>query len=217
MKTAVGIAVLFGIFGEFARAGITEHEKRVDISVVCGNFDLPMSAWYARAWGLPIGNIICCCNENGNLWNLIHHGQFRTDTVSVPTGTPEADVTLPAGLERLIYACGGLAEVDIYLDACRRGGMYCPRDSVLPRLGEGLDVSVVSSRRMISTISGIRGSAGYLLSPYAALAYAGLLDFRGRTGESCHALVLAEKSPICDAGTVAGALGVSEDALEQYL
>ena len=115
-KTAVGIAVLFGIFGEFARAGITEHEKHVDISVVCGNFDLPMSAWYARAWGLPIGNIICCCNENGNLWNLIHHGQFRTDTVSVPTGTPEADVTLPAGLERLIYACGGLAEVDIYLD-----------------------------------------------------------------------------------------------------
>ena len=117
----------------------------------------------------------------------------------------------------MIYACGGLAEVDIYLDACRRGGMYCPRDSVLPRLGEGLDVSVVSSRRMSSTISGIRGSAGYLLSPYAALAYAGLLDFRGRTGESCHALVLAEKSPICDAGTVANALGVSEDALEQYL
>ena len=95
--------------------------------------------------------------------------------------------------------------------------MYCPRDSVLSRLGEGLDVSVVSSRRMISTISGIRGSAGYLLSPYAALAYAGLLDFRGRTGESCHALVLAEKSPICDAGTVANALGVSEDALEQYM
>ena len=31
------------------------------------------------------------------------------------------------------------------------------------------------------------------------------------------ALVLAEKSPICDAGTVANALGVSEDALEQYL
>ena len=126
-------------------------------------------------------------------------------------------MTLPEGLERLIYACGGLAEVDGYLDACRRGGMYCPKDSTFSRLREGLDVSVVSSRRMISTISGIRGSAGYLLSPYAALAYAGLLDFRGRTGESCHALVLAEKSPICDAGTVASALGVSEDALEQYM
>ena len=106
---------------------------------------------------------------------------------------------------------------DGYLDACRRGGMYCPKDSTFSRLREGLDVSVVSSRRMSSTISGIRGSAGYLLSPYAALAYAGLLDFRGRTGESCHALVLAEKNPVCDAGTVAGALGVSEDALEQYL
>lgn len=216
-KTAVGIAVLFGIFGELARAGITKNEKRVDISAVCGSFDLPMSAWYARAWGLPIGTIICCCNENGNLWNLIHHGQFRTDTVSVATDTPEADVTLPAGLERLIYACGGLPEVERFLDACRRGGMYCPRDSVFPRLGEGLDVSVVSSRRMASTVSGVCSSAGYLLSPYAALAYAGLLDYRGKTGESCHALVLAEKSPICDARVTADALGVSEDALEQYI
>ena len=107
--------------------------------------------------------------------------------------------------------------MDIYLDACRRGGMYCPRDSVLSRLGEGLDVSVVSSRRMISTISGIRGSAGYLLSPYAALCLRGTAGFPGQNRESCHALVLAEKSPICDAGTVANALGVSEDALEQYL
>lgn len=217
VKIAVGIAVLFGIFGEFARAGITEYEKRVDISAVSGNFDLPMSAWYARAWGLPIGNIICCCNENGNLWSLIHHGQFRTDTVSVPTSTPEADVTLPTGLERLIYVCGGLPEVESFLDACRRGGMYCPKDSVLSKLGEGLDISVVSSRRMASTISGIHASAGYLLSPYAALAYAGLLDFRGRTGESCHALVLAEKSPLCDAGIASEALGVSEDALERFM
>ena len=147
VKTAVGIAVLFGIFGEFARAGITEHEKRVDISVVCGNFDLPMSAWYARAWGLPIGNIICCCNENGNLWNLIHHGQFRTDMVSTPTGTPEADVTLPGGLERLIYACGGLAEMDGYLDACRRGGMYCPKDSAFSRLREGLHRATTDTRQ----------------------------------------------------------------------
>lgn len=216
-KIAVGIAVLSGIFGELMRAGIADRDKLVDVSAVCGDFDLPMSAWYARSWGLPIGNIICCCNENGNLWNLVHHGQFRTDAVSVVTSTPEADVTLPAGLERLIFACGGLPEVEAYLDACRRGGMYCPKDSVLSRMGEGLDISVVSGRRTESTISGIYASAGYLLSPYTALAYAGLLDYRGKTGESRHALVLAEKSPVCDAGAAAKALGISENALEKYL
>lgn len=216
VKVAVGIGVLFGIFGELMRAGISGFDKKVDISVVSGDFDLPMSAWYARSWGLPIGKIICCCNENGNLWNLVHHGQLRTDAVCVTTNTPDADVTLPSGLERLIFACGGISEVEAYLDACRRGGIYCPTGGTLSRIGEGLEVSVVSSRRMESTISGVYASAGYPLSPYAALSYAGLLDYRGKTGESRHAVVLAEKSPACDAGVTAKALGISEEALEQH-
>lgn len=214
---AVGIAVLFGIFGELIRDGIADFEKKVDISVVSGEFDLPMSAWYARAWGLPIGSIVCCCNENGNLWDFLHHGQLRTDAVSVETGTPEADVTLPAGLERLIFACGGIRDVTSYLEVCRRGGMYCPSDSLLSRLRKGLDVSVVGSRRMKMTISTIYASAGSVLSPYSALACAGLQDFRAKTGESRHALVLEEKSPARDPETVANALGVSVNELNRYL
>lgn len=208
-EIGVRMAVLTGIIAELIRAGVASSEKKVDVSVVSGDFSAPMSAWYARELGLPIGNIICCCNENNGIWDLMHHGQMRTDMVSVKTNTPDADIALPVGLERLIHAAGGAQEVQRYLDVCRRGGMYCPEDWVATRLRRGLCVSVVSQRRISSAIPSVYGTNKYLLSPYGALAYSGLLDYRAKTGESRHAVVLTESSPACDAGTVADALGVS--------
>jgi len=211
-RIAVRIAVLFGIFAELKRAGI---EMPVDISVVSGDFSAPISVWYARQWGLPIGNLVCCCNENKGLWDLIAHGQFRTDTLSVPTAAPEADVTVPEDLERLIYECGGSLEVQRYLDVCRRGGMYCPNDAVLGKLRQGVYVSVVSTQRMQTTIPSVYRTHSYLLSPYSALAYAGLLDYRAKTGMIRPALVLAEKSPACDAEATARYLGVTVEELRK--
>lgn len=216
-EIGVRIAVLFGIFGELMRSGVASADKKVDISVVSGDFSAPMSAWYAREWGLPIGNIVCCCNENGNLWDLVHHGQLRTDVVSIKTDTPDADVTLPVGLERLIFASGGALEVSRYLEVCRRGGMYCPNDGVFSKLHQGLQVSVVSGGRMETTIPSVYRTSAYLLSPYSALCYAGLLDYRARTGESRYAIVLSERSPVCDAEIVAKALGISEEELKRHL
>lgn len=213
VKIAVRIAVLFGLFGELKRAGI----DAADISVVAGDFSGPVSAWYARQWGLPIGNIICCCNENNGLWDLICHGQLRTDTVSISTSIPEADISLPEDLERLIYECGGISEVERYLDICRRGRMYCPMEAILNRLRNGLYVSVVSSQRMETTIPSVYRSHNYLLSPGSALAYAGLLDYRAKTGETRSAIVLAEKSPACDAERIAKTFGITAEELRREM
>lgn len=191
-RIAVRIAALFGVFGELKRAGVTQS---VDISMVSGDFSAPISAWYARQWGLPIGNLVCCCNENNSLWDLICHGQLRTDAVSVPTATRDADIAVPSDLERLVYESGGALEVQRFLDVCRSGGIYCPNDTVLSNMRKGLYVSVVSSHRIETTIPSVYQTHSYLLSPYAALAYAGLLDYRAKTGETRTCLVVAEKSP----------------------
>lgn len=217
VEIGVRMAVIAGIFAELIRSGMASSEKKVDICVVSGDFSAPMSAWYAREMGLPIGNIICTCNENNGIWDLMHHGQMRTDLIAVSTNTPDADVALPVSLERLIHFAGGSAEVGRYLDVCRRGGMYCPDDWILGKMRRGMFVSVVGQRRVTSTIPSVFGTNGYVLSPYGALAYSGLLDYRVRTGESRHALVLAEKSPMRDALMTADALGVPEKELERYL
>lgn len=216
--TCVGvrIAVLFGIFGELMRAEIASSGKPVDVVVTAGDFAAPMGAWYARFLGLPIGNIVSCCNDNGSIWDLFHHGQIRTDTVAIPTNTPQLDITLPSGLERLIYACGGVSEVHKYIEICRRGGNYCPDEVMLSRLSQGMHVSVISQRRMEATILNVYANNRYLLSPYAALQYAGLMDYRARTGESRYALILSERSPELDRNVVAKAIGIDPRKLEEY-
>lgn len=214
VRIAVRVSVLTAIFAELQQAGI---DQPVDVCVVTGDFSAPISAWYARQWGLPVANVVCCCNENRGLWDLLCHGQLHTDAVSVPTEVPEADDVLPENLERLIYACGGTQEVQQYLEVCRRGGTYCPSDQVLARLRKGMYVSVVSSARMQTTIPSAFRTHGYVLSPSAALAYAGMQDYRAKTGRTGPCLVLTERGPLADGETVAQLLGIPLEELRQHI
>lgn len=210
---AVRIALLFGIYGELLRQGIDQ----MDIAVMSGDFSAPISAWYARQWGLPIGNIVVCCNENKSLWDLICHGQLRTDMLSIPTCLPENDVVVPENLERLVYGAGGGKEVEHYLEVCRQGRMYCPGDSTLAALRRGMYVSVVSSSRLPAVISGAFHTSGYAMSLPAGLAYAGLMDYRAKTGETRNAVILSEKSPLQEAAVIASLLDIPETQLPKLV
>lgn len=213
-RIAIDIAVWFGLFAELRQAGF---QDKMDVSVVSGDFYAPISAWYARQWGLPIGKIICCCNENNVLWDLFRYGQMRTDTVSIPTSTPEADITIPTDLERLIYAYGGVKEAARYLEAVRQGKPYQAPEEMLEQLRGGMYVSVISGQRMMNTIPGVYRTHAHLLSPYGALAYGGLLDYRAMADVPRYGLVLEERSPILYAETVASALGVEPKAIKDYI
>lgn len=212
----VRIAVLFGIYGELKRAGMADRDNPFDVSCVSGDFSGPISAWYARKWGLPVGNIICCCNENSDVWNLICHGQFRTDTVAKKTTTPDADVVLPESLERLICAALGREEAARYVTCIHTGATYYVEDSLLQQLRRGLYVAVVSQPRVQSTIPSLYANCGYVLSPYDALSYGGLLDYRSKTGARRHAVVLSEKSPRWDLNMVASSLQTTPQKLNDY-
>ncbi len=210
---AVRIAVLFAMFGELKRQGIDS----ADVCMVSGDFSAPISAWYARQWGLPVENIICCCNENKRLWDLMVQGQMRMDGVSISTSVPEGDIVIPESLERLICECGGKREVLNYLLAAQTGGTYVPEEPVLSKLRDKLYVSVVSSQRIQRTIPGAYATHGYLHSPGSALAYAGLLDYRAKTGIMRPVVIFADRSPSLSKSIVAEAMGMTEEELESYL
>lgn len=216
-EVGVRISVLFGLFGELIRAGLAGPEKPVDIALVSGDFSGPMSAWYARTMGLPIGNIICCCNENASIWDFICHGQLRTDSVAEKTGIPEADIAVPEGLERLISVYGGPEETARYVEHLHQGRTYYAEDGLLKRLRQGIYVTVSSGKRIRDTVQGAWSTHQYLMAPASALVYGGLQDYRARTGERRTALILTEKSPSCDPDSTANALGVPVEVLKQFM
>lgn len=192
---AAQMAVLFAAVGAFTKEGIACPGREVDVSAVAGDLSGIMSAWYARSWGLPIGTIICGCNENSGFWELLHHGQLRTDGVAVRTLTPEADVVVPLGLERLIYAYGGQESVDTFLNCTRAGKTYIPENSLLEELRQGLYAGVVSKPRVRSTVAGVYRNRGCVLSDYDAIAYASLQDYRAQGGSGKPCFILSTKRP----------------------
>lgn len=186
---AIRVAVLLLLLGSLKDQGL----EQPDISGVSGDLSWIAAARYVRNWGADIRNVVCVCNENQSLWELVTHGQLRTDTVALSTGIPEADQAVPVQLERLIQECGGEPEVTAFLEAKLRGGVYCPDPETLEKMRRGMEVSVVSSQRVEDIIRGVWRTNGYQMAPATALAYGGLLDYRAKTGMFGPAVVLAEK------------------------
>ena len=193
MTIASRIAVLFGVFGLLYRE---QRHCRIDISLPSGDMSALMAAWYAKRMGLPIGTIICCCNENNSLWNFFHKGEIRTDLVAVRTHTPSCDYTVPTDLERLIFEIGGHEEVLRFNEVSCKGGTYTVSEDLLAPVAETLHICVVSGKRMASTIPNLYKTTGFIADPYTALAYSGLTDYRAVTGSGHQALIISEESPL---------------------
>jgi threonine synthase len=214
---AIRVAVLFGLFGELNRQGLTDIDQTVDIAVTAGDFSAPMAGLYAKQMGLPVGNIICSCNENGSLWDLLHHNELRTDVIAVHTNTPDCDIGTPYGVERLIYDRLGVQESLRFASLCKEGRVYTPNEADFGQLRKGLYAAVVSQKRMESVIYNVYRTNTYLLDPYSALAYGGLQDYRASVGEGRITLLVTERSPICSAATVAKAMGITVQELKDRI
>lgn len=216
-EIALRIGVLFGVFGELMRDGIAALDKKVDMAIPSGDLRSVMAAWYARSFGLPIGDLIICCNENNNLWNLIRQGEMRTGIQVKDTCTPECDKIYPDDLERLIFACGGREEAARFAQACGEGRAYFPEAVTLENLQKGIYVSVVGQARVESTIPTIYKNHGYVFGPYSALCYAGLTDYRSRTGSGSYALIPSERGALRDDKFVAREMNMAVSTLHKLL
>lgn len=214
---AIRIATLFGLYGQLLQQGLTTPESNIDIAVPAGDFSAPMAAWYAREMGLPIGNIICGCNDNGGAWDLLHRGQLKIDVSIIPTSTPLCDISIPDNLERLVFGAVGTSEANNFAEALQKGIAYVPDEEVQSAMRKGIFAAVVRQRRMESVIRNVYHTNAYTLDPYASLAYGGLQDYRASARESRNTLLLTEQSPVRSAATVASAMGITVEQLKDRL
>jgi threonine synthase len=217
VQIGIRIATIFGIYGQLLREGQVHLDKPLVFAAPSGSFTVPMAAWYARAMGLPLGIILCGCNENGAPWELIHRGVLDTSVLTVHTSTPAADVALPVNLERLICATLGQDEALKYCWCCTEGESYAVPETMIDRLQKGMFGAVVSMERVSAILTSVYRSNQYILDPYAALAYGALSDFRSSTGSAATALLWMENSPLCNSTMVSGALGMSAGELTRKL
>jgi len=199
------VAFLFAIYALLLSKGVVDGIRALDVAVSSYGFRTPMAVWYAREMGLPVGVVVCGCDDNGDVWDLLHRGEMRCNAAS------------PDGLERLVYGVFGQQEAIRYGNCRNKKNVYTSPEHSDEELGQGMFAAVVSKKRMESVIRNVYRTNSYVLSPQAALAYGGLQDYRAARGESAPALILAEQGALCFAQEVASALGIPADDLKAKL
>ena len=102
-RIACRIAMLFAFFGELYKRKLLPWFEEADVAVMTADFEGPFAAHAARKMGLPVGEVICCCNDNGGVWELLNQGQMKLGARVRPTMTPDCDRAVPGALELLIH------------------------------------------------------------------------------------------------------------------
>lgn len=217
VETAVRIAAIFALYGQIVAEGVIEQGEVLDIAVPVGDFSAPMAAWYARKMGLPVGIVICGCNENSALWDLMNLADMSTGDTVAETLTPLCDHQVPTGLARLVYETLGVDEALRFNAVCEKGRHFAPAEEQYDQIKNGFFTAVSSISRVDSVIRNVYSTTNYVLSPYDALAYGALLDYRSKSGQGSTCLLVSERCPICDDKTTAYALGISADELASRL
>lgn len=216
MRVACRIAVVFAMYAKLRGEGIVAPGELVDAAVLTGEFEGPYALWAARKMGLPIGEIICCCNDNSGVWDLMNRGQMKLNAKLRRTITPKCDVVVPEALELLIHGRREWDDVEEFLAVRERGGTYFLGPEEHRHFREGISAAVVSDQRMKLAIPNLYRTNGYILCPYSALVYMGLMDYRSRPGPRRAALMLTDYDPRECADTVTRALAISDRELKEW-
>ena len=172
---------LYAIIGKLQLEGILGEGQKLEISLSCHQFPAIMGALYARSMALPVGRIICGCDEEIPLWELLRHGQLKA-----------RDSFLPDGIERLIHWAGGSGEVSRFLDACERHGIYQAPEAVGGMFRQALYGTVASRSRILDILTNFREMGLRNLSANGALSFAAVQDYRSLSGTRELALIVSD-------------------------
>ena len=198
-EISVNIAVLFGLYGEMLRTDVLTPGQSFDISVPAEDFVVPMAGYYARKMGLPIGTIVCTCDETSPVWDIIQRGTFSTSMAS--SG-------LLMGIERLISAELGSDAVDDYLVRQHKKLTYSVPEEC-ETFADGFFCAVTGEPRAASIINSVYRNNTYFVDPHTALCLGGLQDYRAKHGSVHVALVPAVCNPAHYAKEIETATGQS--------
>ena len=181
-RVAIGIAFAFGIYTELHKTGALDHSGTFDACVLDGDLSQPVAMLYARQMGLPIGKIIICSKENGVIWDLVNHGQLNLSQISPAN---------KLAMQRLLCTILHSQNAADYLSACEGKGVYSIQPEQKALFADYLFAAVISDERTGAVAENI----GVPVTADTATCYAGLQDYRAKTGQGRQTLLISFTAP----------------------
>lgn len=177
------------------RGDIMEGEA-INVSVPTGNFGNILAAYYAKAMGLPLGQLICASNDNKVLYDFMATGTYDRNRPFILTTSPSMDILISSNLERLIYAIADDKENQTrdFMEALKAKGVY----HITPSMKAKLSDFYGNFADQAATAQGIKSvyeAEGYLMDPHTAVGYQVMSAYKKGTKDDRKTVVVATASP----------------------
>lgn len=183
LTVGMEIAILFGLYGQLCRAGVTAPGGSVYLAMDSGEFALPVAAQYAAQMGLPLAELICVASGGNAFWELLHWGTARL-------------TALPRNMERLLVLELGRENM---ARCCERGDKrptLTLTEDARASLCRRFYAAVADDDRADAQIGRILRGISCHMSRNTAMIYCGLMDFRALRQTGAPAMLFAGRSPM---------------------
>ncbi|MAE32775.1 MAG: threonine synthase [Actinobacteria bacterium] len=145
----------------------------INVAIPSGNFGNAYSAWFGRANGLPINEILCSTNVNDVLRRFIDGGVLEP-LVTQPSLAPSMDIQIPSSLERLIFDL--CSEAKTFYDHLQSNSKAQLDDKSVDTL-KSIFSSVTFKDEMIKTlITSLHDEFGIIFDPHTVTSVQMALD-----------------------------------------
>ena len=156
-----------------AATALGAPHRTVDFTVPTGNFGDILAGSYARAMGLPIGQLVIATNQNDILHRALTTGTYRVAGVA-PSISPSMDIQVSSNFERALFTAmdDDAAGLTALMESLRQSGEFTIPAAALERLRAIHASGRVSEDETRATIRRIHDRTGMLICPHGAVAVA---------------------------------------------
>lgn len=202
-------------------AGLVPSGGLLDFVVPTGNFGDALAGFYARAMGLPVGDIVVATNANRVLADFFSSGRYDRNRPFYQTTSPSMDILAASNLERFLFELLGrnASRVSSLMSSFSSSGSCVLAPAERDALARsGIRGGSANDEEAAVEIRDLFESSGYLMDTHTAVAssVASRLCQAGSGGRARPAVILSTASAFKFSGAVARSLGLAEgrDELE---
>jgi len=186
----------------------------INVAIPSGNFGNAYSAWFGRANGLPVNEILCSTNVNDVLRRFIDGGVLEP-LVTQPSLAPSMDIQIPSSLERLIFDL--CSEAKTFYDYLQSNSKAQLDDKSVDTL-KSIFSSVTFKDEMIKTlITSLHDEFGIIFDPHTVTSVQMALDKNSSVPTVAVATASPEKFGNVISPLINGFTESRIDQKEQYL
>jgi threonine synthase len=194
-----------------------ENNEQINVVVPTGNFGNILSAYYAKAMGLPINKFICASNENNVIYDFMKTGVYDKHREFKITASPSMDILVSSNLERLNYYLSEKNE-ETLLGLMRKlslQGKYEITEAMKSGLKDFYG-GFATDKETLQSIQEVYEKYSYVIDTHTAVAHSVYKKYKKGSFDNTKTIIVSTASPFKFTRSVCSSIGIATENFDDF-